>query len=96
MDEASFSHIRKVAGGQDPAALAALLGGMSGPEIDARVDSSGKSALHLAAWRGCLGNVGLLLDRGASVDCCATGEFSYGKTPIFFAITQVCTAPKTR
>ena len=30
----------------------------------------------------------MLLDRGASLEGIATGEFSYGKTPLFFAITR--------
>ena len=52
------------------------------------VDATGKSAVHHAAWRGDIQNLTMLLDRGASTEAVATGEFSYGKTPLFFAITR--------
>ena len=51
-------------------------------------DSSGKSALHLCAWRGSLKSLGVLLDLGADVNRYATGAHCYGKTPLFFAITR--------
>ena len=54
----------------------------------ADVDSSGKSALHHAAWRGHADNVQALLDVGADVNAWSTGEFNYGKTPVFYAITR--------
>lgn len=56
--------------------------------IRAVFDATGKSAIHHAAWRGDIENLKMLLDRGASIEAIATGEFSYGKTPLFFAITR--------
>lgn len=35
--------------------------------VDMDADSSGKAALHMAAWHGALDNVILLLDRGCDV-----------------------------
>lgn len=80
--------VRRAAGGTDLAALAALIEGWSGADLNACVDGSGKSPLHQAAWRGDPRNVVLLLDRGAHIEAISTGEFSFGKTPVFFAITR--------
>eukprot|EP01050_Picozoa_sp_SAG11_P005970 SAG11_NODE_445_length_9408_cov_3.801590_2_plen_463_part_00 len=80
--------VRRAAGGSDPAALTALIEGWSGADLEAAVDGSGKSPLHQAAWRGDIANVIALLDRGCSVEAISTGEFSFGKTPLFFAITR--------
>ena len=85
---ASGSMVRRAAGGADPAALEALIEGWSGGDLDRAVDGSGKSPLHQAAWRGDPHNVVLLLERGAGVENISTGEFSYGKTALFFAITR--------
>jgi len=55
-------------------------------EIDRQV---GKSALHIAAWKGCLENVQVLVDQvGCNIDSYSTGDFNYGKTAIFYAATQ--------
>ena len=45
---AKANELRRAAGGKDPAALAALLGGLTGPEIDDATDGSGKGPLHHA------------------------------------------------
>ena len=82
--------LRRLAGGDSPEALAAALRteGWDAAAIEAAADGSGKSAVHFAAWRGHPDNVGVLLDVGCGVDAAATGEFSYGKTPLFFAVTR--------
>ncbi|KAJ1409859.1 hypothetical protein B484DRAFT_403092, partial [Ochromonadaceae sp. CCMP2298] len=49
---------------------------------------SGKTALHLAAWRGAIRNVLLLLQYGADIDQPSTGEGNAGKSALFYAITQ--------
>lgn len=54
----------------------------------ADTDSSGKTALHHAAWRGHIANVEALLDAGADVNTWSTGMYNFGKTPIFYAITR--------
>ena len=42
----------------------------------------------MAAWQGCLENIRYLLDTGCDTDCYSRGEFSYGKSAIFFAATR--------
>jgi hypothetical protein len=47
--------------------------------LNSEQSSTGKLALHLAAWRGTIESCILLLDAGASVDAISTGEGNYGK-----------------
>jgi hypothetical protein len=49
---------------------------------------SGKTALHLAAWKGDIGCVATLVAFGADVNRYSMGPGNYGKTAIFYAITQ--------
>ena len=49
---------------------------------------SGKTPLHLAAWKGPLQNVQELIQRGAGVNKFSTSPGNYGKTAIFYAITR--------
>jgi hypothetical protein len=49
---------------------------------------SGKTALHLAAWKGPLEHVHRLLDRNANINQWSTNIGNYGKTAIFYAITR--------
>ena len=82
---------RKAASRRDPgstALLAQLCNQWAAEDIDAAIDTSGKSALHHAAWKGHIDHVRLLCDAGADVNLWSVGEFSYGKSAIFFAITQ--------
>jgi len=54
-----------------------------------RKNGGGKNALHVAAWKGSIEIVEYLVDEvGCDVDAIATGRYSYGKTPIFFAATR--------
>jgi hypothetical protein len=48
----------------------------------------GKAVLHIAAWYGSLDILKFLLEFGCNVNCLATGAYTYGKTPIFFAVTK--------
>eukprot|EP00873_Tetraselmis_striata_P027412 jgi/Tetstr1/447676/TSEL_035034.t1 len=56
--------------------------------LDAGTDQSGKTALHMAAWRGSVGAAAALLDAGADLDAHSTGQGNYGKTAIFYALTR--------
>ena len=87
-DRASPSKIRRAAGSMDPSILPQALAGWTVQELDDMASHDGKSALHMAAWHGCLENVQLLLNMGCNVNVIATGDYSYGKTPIFFAATR--------
>ena len=49
---------------------------------------SGKTALHLAAWKGSVEAVYALLERGADINKYSTSPGNYGKTAIFYAITR--------
>ena len=49
---------------------------------------SGKTALHLAAWKGSIAAVYALLERGADINKYSTSPGNYGKTAIFYAITR--------
>ena len=82
--------LRRAAGATDSAVLTRLLQEYrpTAAAVDADVDESGRSALHHACWRGSLDNVQSLLDLGCDVNAWSTGLHSYGKTPIFYAITR--------
>jgi hypothetical protein len=82
--------LRRAAGANDPAVLTGLLERHcpSAAEVDCDTDESGRSALHHACWRGALESVRMLLDLGCNVNAWSTGIHSYGKTPIFYAITR--------
>ena len=89
----SAGALRRLAGGDGadaPAKLAAALQNERWrvQEIEACKDASGKGPLHFAAWRGSPKNCEILIDAGCDVEAPATGEFSYGKTPLFFAVTR--------
>ena len=52
-----------------------------------------KNALHLAAWKGDLESITLLIERGKMhhldlVNSISVGEGNYGKAPLFYALTQ--------
>jgi prolyl-tRNA editing enzyme YbaK/EbsC (Cys-tRNA(Pro) deacylase) len=54
--------------------------GMIKSMINLRSTEGGKNAFHLAAWRGSLSNVALLIDHGADIDLVSTGIGNYGKS----------------
>ena len=52
-------------------------------------DASGKTALHMAAWKGSIIHVAYLIAKGnADVDHVSSGPHNYGKSAIFYAITR--------
>ena len=86
----SYGSLRRKASTQDTT-LRSQLQAMDPNDVAvllAETDSSGKSALHHATWRGHISNVEALLDCGADVNAWSTGTYNYGKTPIFYAITR--------
>ena len=89
----SAGALRRLAGGDGDDAPAKLADALRSErwridEIEACKDASGKGPLHFAAWRGAPKNCEILIDAGCDVEAPATGEFSYGKTPLFFAVTR--------
>jgi len=50
--------------------------------------TSVKTPLHLAAWKGSIECIRLLLDYGADINNYSKGTGNYGKTAIFYSITQ--------
>jgi len=50
--------------------------------------TSVKTPLHLAAWKGSFECIRLLLDYGADINNYSKGTGNYGKTAIFYSITQ--------
>ena len=89
----SAGALRRLAGGDGDDAPAKLADALRSErwrvdEIEACKDASGKGPLHFAAWRGAPQNCEILIDAGCDVEAPATGEFSYGKTPLFFAVTR--------
>lgn len=85
-----LSSLRRAAGSTDPSSLSHLLDRLhlDARSLDAHTDESGRSPLHHACWRGSLTNVQALLDLGCDLDAWSTGAHSYGKTPIFYAVTR--------
>ena len=83
----SEAELRRASGGKSLEIFSQTVQGWTATEIDALND--GKSPVHMAAWKGCLENLKYLRETLAcNIDIISTGEFSYGKTPIFFALTQ--------
>lgn len=80
--------LRRLAGGSNVAALRKALCGWQAKDVDAASDKSGKTPMMMAAWRGSIDNVLTLLEFGCDVDCVACGEFTCGKSAIFFATTR--------
>eukprot|EP01032_Pedospumella_encystans_P022981 gene22981-26027_t len=56
--------------------------------VNSGTSTSGKTALHLASWKGSIASVRLLIHYGADVNAFSIGSGNYGKTAIFYAITQ--------
>jgi Ankyrin repeats (3 copies)/3'-5' exonuclease len=86
---ATAAQVRRAAGSQSLDKLKDSLVGWTRDELNGMASEDGKGAVHMAAWQGCLDNLRHLLDRvGCGVNAIATGQYSYGKTPIFFAATR--------
>lgn len=86
------AEIRRAAGSKSLTRLkAAVESGWTTHELDTSeaFTIQGKSALQMAAWKGSLENVQYLVEKvGCNVNAYSRSAFSYGKTPIFFAVTQ--------
>jgi hypothetical protein len=83
---ATPAQLKRAAGSQSLDVLMNALVGYSAHEVDSMVQ--GKNLLHMAAWKGSIEIIGHLLDFGCDINTISEGEYSYGKTPIFFALTQ--------
>jgi hypothetical protein len=91
MGDAIITRLKKIAASDtydEGGSLENELIGWSASDIDNSFDTSGKNVLHHAAWRGAQENVAILLNHGADINSHSVGEFSYGKSPIFFAVTR--------
>ena len=87
--KATPAQIRRAAGGKDLFVLKQTIGtGWTVDELNKMATEDGKSAVHMAAWQGQITNLQYLLHLGCDINSIATGEFSYGKTPLFFAATR--------
>ena len=87
-DRATPSQIRRAAT-RNLESLKASLRGWSATEINHLAIQDGKNAVHMAAWFGHLENLDYLLsDFGCDMNVISTGQYSHGKTPIFFAATR--------
>lgn len=85
-ERCSGSKLGRAAGSQSLENLQQALEGWTANEID---NFEGKNPLHMAAWQGCIENVHYLIEHvGCNVNGISTAEFSYGKTPLFFAATR--------
>ena len=85
---ASPEEVRHAAGSQSLERLQRAVVGWTAYELDEELRRS-KSALHQAAWKGCLANVKFLVEElKCNVNGYSKAQYSYGKTAIFFALTQ--------
>ena len=89
----SVSQFRRAAMAEDSQSLSVMISHIKNEVlvremIDLPSAEGGKTALHLAAWRGNVANVQLLLDYNANIDQVSTGKGNYGKSAIFYAITR--------
>jgi 3'-5' exonuclease/Ankyrin repeats (3 copies) len=86
---ASDARLRKVAGGKCFKTFLHVVQGWTAVEIDNLATHTCKNPVHMAAWKGSIQNLMYLVeDLGCNIDVISTAKFSYGKTPIFFALTQ--------
>ena len=89
-EQATDAQLRRAAGSKSLEKLVASIDtGWTVDEINRMGEADNtKTAMHMAAWKGCIENVKYLVELGCDVNVISTGEFSYGKTPIFFALTR--------
>lgn len=89
-----YSTLRRLASSQETDKFLMLLNlfdSLNSPSNPLDIDDatgSGKTALHLAAWKGKLRHIEELLNRNANVNIWSTNIGNYGKTAIFYAITR--------
>lgn len=87
---APSSQIRRASGGKDLSQLKKLLAtGWTKKDLNNMASEDGKGAIHMAAWQGSIEILDYLIKTwNCDVNGIATGTYSYGKTPIFFATTR--------
>ena len=87
---ATDAELRRAAGSQSLEKLLDVMStGWTADDVNRMGEhDNSKTAMHMAAWKGCLDNVKHLVEIGCDIDVISTSEFSYGKTPIFFASTR--------
>jgi hypothetical protein len=87
-----IQRVVKAAGSQSLENLQEVIetGKWTGFEIDLLAEEGrvNKNPTHMAAWKGCIENLIYLVETmGCNVNVISKGEFSYGKTALFFAST---------
>ena len=89
-ERVTLAQVKKAAGSQSLQSLQEACRGWTTAELDnSDVNVTTKTPLHMAAWKGCLENVQYLIEEmHCDVNIYSKGEYSYGKTAIFFAATQ--------
>ena len=81
--------LRRLLKARDPDSMSELSQMLREKKMDlAELVESGKTPLHLAAWRGAPAVVSLLLSHSADIDAVSTGPSNYGKSALFYAITR--------
>ena len=81
--------LRRAAGGPCHDTFLQTVHGWTRTEIDAIATVTQKSPVHMAAWKGNISNLVYLVDTlGCSIDRISEMTYSYGKTCLFFALTQ--------
>ena len=85
----TLAQFRRAAMSEEAGSLAVLIDQLQNPGMTAQMvnlpsQEGGKTALHLAAWRGSLVNVKLLVTIGADVNLISTGEGNYGKSSFMY------------
>ena len=91
MQKVSSNQVLRAAGSQSLDKMKeAISTGWSRSELDSMALNEGeKAVIHMAAWKGSLDILEYLVDEiKVNVDTIATGQYSYGKSAIFFACTR--------
>lgn len=88
--ETAAVQLRKIARqkADGSAAIATIAAGAPRVALELLSEPGGQGPLHLAAWKGHLENTRALLQLNADIDAVSTGEYNYGKSALFYAITQ--------
>ena len=81
--------LRKAAGGKCYDTFLQMVQGWTSTDVDAISTVTQKSPIHMAAWKGNISNVVYFIDTmGCNINRISEMKFSYGKTCLFFALTQ--------